>query len=118
MEEGIVSVARDRYVPAPHFSRLGEGFFDVVAPALFPEHHLRYRNQRWAERVGLDTLTDAEWDSHFAAFAPLPGNLRRPLALRYHGQQCIVYNAALGDGRGFLFDRCGTPKTGACSGLT
>ena len=38
---------------------LGEGFFDEVAPAQFPKHVLRYRNQRWAARVGLDHLTDA-----------------------------------------------------------
>ena len=36
-------------------------------------------------------------------FAPLPGNLPRPLALRYHGHQFMSYNPALGDGRGFLF---------------
>ena len=64
---------------------------------------LRYRNQRWAERVGLDALTPAEWEDHFARFVPLPGNLTQPLALRYHGHQFRVYNPALGDGRGFLF---------------
>src|SRR5271170_7670008 len=36
-------------------------------------------------------------------FEPLPGNLEKPLALRYHGHQFDVYNPALGDGRGFLF---------------
>ncbi|GAC1528089.1 MAG: hypothetical protein NVS3B10_25510 [Polyangiales bacterium] len=59
--------------------------------------------KRAAARVGLDTLTPAEWESHFARFEPLPGNLPAPLALRYHGHQFDVYNPQLGDGRGFLF---------------
>ena len=42
-------------------------------------------------------------DAHFGRFEPLPGNLIRPLALRYHGHQFRVYNPELGDGRGFLF---------------
>jgi serine/tyrosine/threonine adenylyltransferase len=45
----------------------------------------------------------AKWERHFAAFAPLPGNLEEPLALRYHGHQFRVYNPHLGDGRGFLY---------------
>jgi uncharacterized protein YdiU (UPF0061 family) len=92
-----------RYRPAPHIQELGEGFFDAVTPAPFPRHQLRFRNQRHAETVGLDTLTDEEWAAHFARFEPLPGNLPRPLALRYHGHQFDVYNSQLGDGRGFLF---------------
>jgi len=82
---------------------LGPEFFDVVAPAAFPAHVLRYRNQGWAARVGLDSLTDAEWIDHFGRFLPLPGSLEQPLALRYHGHQFRHYNADLGDGRGFLF---------------
>jgi uncharacterized protein YdiU (UPF0061 family) len=85
-----------------HFS-LGEPFFDEVAPARFPKHILRFRNARWAARVGLDALTDAEWLDHFGRFEPLPGSLRKPLALRYHGHQFRHYNPDLGDGRGFLF---------------
>ena len=42
-----------RYHPAPLHRTLGEAFFDAVEPARFPEHLLRYRNERWAERVGL-----------------------------------------------------------------
>ena len=82
---------------------LGPELADVVAPARFPLHRLRWRNQRWAERVGLDTLDPGEWERHFARFEPLPANLDRPLALRYHGHQFRVYNPHLGDGRGFLF---------------
>jgi len=91
-----------RYRPAPRILELDDGFWDVVAPARFPRHAPRWRNQRWAARIGLDELDDAEWETHFAAFAPLPENLREPLALRYHGHQFRVYNPHLGDGRGFL----------------
>jgi serine/tyrosine/threonine adenylyltransferase len=82
---------------------LGPDFFDAVAPADFPEATLRYRNNRWAGRVGLDRLSDAQWVEHFARFAPLPGSFPEPLALRYHGHQFGAYNPDLGDGRGFLF---------------
>src|SRR6266404_9235684 len=91
------------YRPSPSFVELGPDFFDAVAPARFPLHRLRYRNQHWAERVGLAELNAAEWERHFAKFVPLPENLPAPLALRYHGHQFRVYNPHLGDGRGFLF---------------
>lgn len=91
------------YRPYPRFPELGEGFFDPVRPARFPAHVLRWRNDRWAERVGLETLTDEEWLDAFGRFQPLPANLPEPLALRYHGHQFRVYNRDLGDGRGFLF---------------
>lgn len=91
------------YRPSTRHADLGSAFYDVVRPAEFPQHILRYRNQRWAERVGLDTLTDAEWIAHFARFEPLPGSFPQPLALRYHGHQFRTYNPDIGDGRGFLF---------------
>lgn len=91
------------YRPAPHFLELGEGFFDPVAAANFPKHILRYRNDRWAGRVGLGDLSETQWLDHFGRFEPLPGNLEAPLALRYHGHQFRSYNPELGDGRGFLF---------------
>ncbi|MCW5890449.1 MAG: YdiU family protein [bacterium] len=91
------------YRPAPVHAALGDAFYDVVAPARFPEHRLRFRNQEAASRIGLGGLTDAEWEAHFARFEPLPENLPRPLALRYHGHQFRSYNPQLGDGRGFLF---------------
>lgn len=91
------------YLAAPVHPRLGEGFADVVRPADFPGLTLRFRNQRWAARVGLDALTEPEWTRHFARFEPLPENLPAPLALRYHGHQFHHYNPQLGDGRGFLF---------------
>jgi serine/tyrosine/threonine adenylyltransferase len=89
--------------PSLAHAALGGDFYDEVQPANFPEHILRYRNQRWAERVGLGSLTDAEWLDHFSRFRPLPGGYPIPLALRYHGHQFRVYNAEIGDGRGFLF---------------
>lgn len=82
---------------------LGADFYDIVTPARFPAHLLRYRNQRWAARTGLESLTDDEWAKHFGHFEPLPGSFREPLALRYHGHQFRAYNPDLGDGRGFLF---------------
>jgi serine/tyrosine/threonine adenylyltransferase len=89
--------------PARTHEDLGAAFFDVVHPADFPQQRLRYRNDRQAGHVGLETLSDAEWIDHFGWFVPLPGSLSSPLALRYHGHQFRHYNADLGDGRGFLF---------------
>jgi serine/tyrosine/threonine adenylyltransferase len=92
-----------RYRPTDLFQRLGPEFADPVAPAQFPQHILRYRNQAWAARVGLDTLSEEEWRAHFVRFEPLPGGMREPLAMRYHGHQFRSYNPEIGDGRGFLF---------------
>ncbi|MCX7303648.1 MAG: YdiU family protein [Hyphomicrobiales bacterium] len=89
--------------PSTAHAALGSTFYDVVSAADFPDHILRFRNQRWAGRVGLDSLTDAEWLDHFSRFNPLPGSFPAPLALRYHGHQFRTYNPDLGDGRGFLF---------------
>ena len=97
----------ENYRPAPFFAALGDAdgapFFDVVEPAAFPKHILRYRNQRAATSVGLADLTDDDWIAHFGRFDPLPQNLQKPLALRYHGHQFRNYNPDIGDGRGFLF---------------
>jgi uncharacterized protein YdiU (UPF0061 family) len=89
--------------PATDHAQLGPDFYDPVRAATFPKHILRFRNQRWASRIGLDTLTNDEWLSHFGRFEPLPGGYETPLALRYHGHQFRTYNPELGDGRGFLF---------------
>lgn len=94
---------------SPHYrastshAALGPEFYDIVAAAKFPDHILRYRNQRAAKTVGLDTLSDEEWIGHFGRFQPLAENFAQPLALRYHGHQFRTYNPELGDGRGFLF---------------
>ncbi len=91
------------YRPDPRFADLGGEFADPVDPADFPKTVIRFRNDRIAARVGLEGLDDAAWLRAFAKFEPLPDNLQRPLALRYHGHQFRVYNPDLGDGRGFLF---------------
>ena len=91
------------YRPDPRFIRLGPEFADPVRPAAFPQAIIRYRNDRWAEKVGLGALSDDEWRAAFACFEPLPDNQPGPLALRYHGHQFRTYNPDLGDGRGFLY---------------
>jgi uncharacterized protein YdiU (UPF0061 family) len=94
------------FVPASSILDLGADFFDPVEAAPFPQTVLRFRNDRAAAQIGLDGLTDAQWLAHFGRFAPLPGSLTTPLALRYHGHQFRTYNPELGDGRGFLFAQC------------
>ena len=91
------------YRPDPRILDLGPNFFDPVFPAQFPKSIPRFLNRRWAERVGLGDLDDAAWAAHFCRFEPLPDNIERPLALRYHGHQFRHYNPDIGDGRGFLF---------------
>lgn len=91
------------YVPDPHIGSIADWIGDPVEAARFPRHDLRWRNDRAAATVGLDTLDDARWIAHFGRFEPLEGNLPGPLALRYHGHQFRHYNPDLGDGRGFLF---------------
>ena len=34
------------YRPAPRITELGDGFYDAVEAARFPERRLRFRNQR------------------------------------------------------------------------
>jgi uncharacterized protein YdiU (UPF0061 family) len=91
------------YRPDPRFPALGPEFADPVRPAAFPAEKIRFRNDRAAATVGLDTLDDEEWRAAFVRFEPLPDNLQQPLAMRYHGHQFRVYNPELGDGRGFLY---------------
>ncbi|HZH51483.1 MAG TPA: YdiU family protein [Microvirga sp.] len=98
--------------PSTRHQSLGSDFYDVVRPAAFPQHVVRYRNRRWAARIGLDGLTDEEWIAHLGRFVPLPGSLAEPLALRYHGHQFRTYNPYLGDGRGFLFAQLHDLKDG------
>ena len=91
------------YLPQRNILSLGDAFYDPVAAADFPQTTLRFRNDRAAQEVGLDGLNDTDWLRHFGRFAPLPGSLEQPLALRYHGHQFRQYNPDIGDGRGFLF---------------
>lgn len=95
--------APQAYRPTAPLLELGEPFFDPVAAAEFPATILRFRNDRAAAEIGLETLTDEEWVAHLARFSSLPGTLPEPLAMRYHGHQFRSYNPDLGDGRGFTF---------------
>jgi len=91
------------YRADPQILSLADWLADEVDPALFPMHELRFRNRLWDKAVGLEGLSDEQWIAHFGRFEPLPDNLPRPLALRYHGHQFRVYNPEIGDGRGFTF---------------
>ncbi len=91
------------FKPANAINEIADFIADPVAAADFPQHKLRWRNDRVAAEVGLADLSDKQWINHFGQFAPLPGSLPHPLALRYHGHQFRVYNPDIGDGRGFLF---------------
>lgn len=92
-----------KFSPANEIAALQPDFADPVAAADFPQAILRFRNDRWADAVGLGELGEEEWLAHFGRFRPLEGSLPQPLALRYHGHQFRVYNPDIGDGRGFLF---------------
>lgn len=89
--------------PATDILEIADFIADPVPGVDFPQTILRYRNDRSAESVGLDALSDEAWTAHFGRFQPIAGSLHRPLALRYHGHQFRVYNPDIGDGRGFLF---------------
>ena len=91
------------YRPETTILQLGDGFYDPVVAADFPQTILRFRNDCAADEVGLATLTDQEWLAHFGRFSALPDTLPQPVALRYHGHQFRQYNPELGDGRGFTF---------------
>ena len=94
------------FFPARTIDEIADFIADPVAAADFPGNRLRFRNDRAAAEVGLAALADSAWLDHFGQFAPLPGSLPQPLALRYHGHQFRVYNPDIGDGRGFLFGQC------------
>ncbi len=98
-----IKILPSPYRPDPKIASLSDKIGDVVKAADFPDTILRFRNDKWAATVGLETLTDDQWITHFGRFEPLPENMPQPLALRYHGHQFRVYNPDIGDGRGFLF---------------
>ena len=60
---------------APIHLDLDDRFYRRVEAAPFPQHILRWRNDRAAATVGLDALDDTAWVDHFGRFAPLPGNI-------------------------------------------
>ena len=94
------------FTPSRAIDEIADFIADSVEAARFPDHRLRFRNDRAARQLGLEGLSDAAWLDHFGRFVPLDGSLPQPLALRYHGHQFRVYNPDIGDGRGFLFAQC------------
>ena len=94
------------FTPSRAIDEIADFIADPVEAARFPDHRLRFRNDRAARQLGLEGLSDAAWLDHFGRFVPLDGSLPQPLALRYHGHQFRVYNPDIGDGRGFLFAQC------------
>ncbi len=90
------------YRPDTAIDALADWLGSPVHPADFPKTEIRFRNDRWAAAVGLAGLSDDQWAAHFARFGSLDGNLKQPLALKYHGHQFRNYNPDIGDGRGFL----------------
>jgi len=84
----------------PAFESLGDDYYSLVSAAEFPQHSLRFRNDRVLPQLGLDPqqVTDEDFIAAFGRFElPQP-----PLAMAYHGYQFGEYNPSLGDGRGFL----------------
>ncbi len=85
----------------PALEHLGDDYFDRVAPAEFPQHLLRWRNDALLPQIGLNPaeVSDVDFQQAFGQF-----QINLPcLALRYHGYQFGEYNPGLGDGRGFLY---------------
>jgi uncharacterized protein YdiU (UPF0061 family) len=80
---------------------LGNDYYDEVAPAEFPQHILRFRNNNILPILGLtkENITDHNFIECFGKFQ----SITPFLALRYHGYQFGEYNPFLGDGRGFLY---------------
>ena len=64
------------YRPDPVIQGIAGWIADPVRPADFPQAITRFRNQRWAEAVGLGDLDADGWTRHFARFEPLRHNLR------------------------------------------
>lgn len=100
------------FEPVAIHEYLGSAFYDAVAPAVFPEHVVRYRGQDALHHIGFDDLHEKAFIQHFGEFLPFPDSLQQPLALRYHGHQFGVYNPEIGDGRGFLFAQFQDKQTG------
>ena len=49
-----------KFIPAAEIYEIANGLADEVEAADFPQTILRFRNDRWAASVGLDSLTDAQ----------------------------------------------------------
>ena len=85
----------------PAIQALGGDYYDEVLAAEFPQHILRFRNDKLLPKLGINPqdIKDEHFIEAFGKFhcvGPF-------LALRYHGYQFGEYNPYLGDGRGFLY---------------
>ncbi|NEQ40559.1 MAG: YdiU family protein [Okeania sp. SIO3I5] len=85
----------------PVLQSLGGDYYDEVLAAEFPQHILRFRNDRLLPKIGLNSQ-DVK-DEHFIEAFGKFHCVGPFLALRYHGYQFGQYNPYLGDGRGFLY---------------
>ncbi|MDJ0517537.1 MAG: YdiU family protein [Trichodesmium sp. MO_231.B1] len=85
----------------PAIEALGGDYYDEVLAAEFPQHILRFRNDKLLPKIGLNSQ-DVK-DEHFIEAFGKFHCVRPFLALRYHGYQFGEYNPYLGDGRGFLY---------------
>ncbi|NEP91274.1 MAG: YdiU family protein [Okeania sp. SIO2C2] len=85
----------------PAIQTLGGDYYDEVLAAEFPQHILRFRNDKLLPKIGL-TPEDVK-DEHFIEVFGKFHCVGPFLALRYHGYQFGEYNPYLGDGRGFLY---------------
>ncbi|NEP82568.1 MAG: YdiU family protein [Okeania sp. SIO3B3] len=85
----------------PAIQTLGGDYYDEVLAAEFPQHILRFRNDKLLPKIGL-TPEDVK-DEHFIEAFGKFHCVGPFLALRYHGYQFGQYNPHLGDGRGFLY---------------
>ena len=88
-----------KYEPA--IQALGGNYYDEVLAAEFPQHILRFRNDKLLPKIGLNSQ-DVK-DEHFIEAFGKFHCVGPFLALRYHGYQFGEYNPYLGDGRGFLY---------------
>ena len=88
-----------KYEPA--IQALGGNYYDEVLAAEFPQHILRFRNDKLLPKIGLNSQ-DVK-DEHFIEAFGKFHYVGPFLALRYHGYQFGEYNPYLGDGRGFLY---------------
>ena len=77
--------------------QLDDRFYTTVRAAAFPQHILRYRNDRAAQSIGLDELSDEDWVSHFGKFVQLDGNFPAPLALCFAITAVWIYILTRGD---------------------
>ena len=73
-------VSPQAYRPATALTEIADVLADPVTPADFPQTIIRFRNDRAAAEIGLETLTDTEWAAHLGRFQP-PQSIR--LASRY-----------------------------------